>query len=50
MFAVMNSDEQVFYGCSENPAVFETKEQAEAVASYFDEAYGPLYVEFVAVA
>jgi hypothetical protein len=44
MFAVVNEAGQVFYGASESPAVFETKEQASAVAAYFNEAYGPLSV------
>lgn len=45
MFAVINDAGQVFYGASEKPAVFDTEEQASAVASYFDEAYGPLSVK-----
>lgn len=45
MFAVVNAQGQVFYGAAERPAVFESKEQAEAVASYFNEAHGPLSVE-----
>ena len=47
MFAVKNADGEVFYGAGDKPAVFESREQAHAVASYFEEAYGPLFVRKV---
>ena len=50
MFVVKNADGEVFYGAGDKPAVFESHEQAHAVASYFEEAYGPLFVREVEIA
>ena len=44
-FAVVNEEGRVFYGAALTPAIFETRERAETVAAYFNNAYGPLHVE-----
>lgn len=50
MYAVVNEEGAVFYGEGTKPALFNDQGDAKAVAAWFDDAYGPLSVTFVAVA